>query len=347
MCGSFIVEVRERNTEVGDLYFSLSLKRNITIICGDTATGKTHLVDNLITALQDDKAVEVIVKNEHGKRVNIPVVTLPASLTETDMLALINGSTSRIIIFDEDVSFTTSYSFNTLLSKGMNNYFVIISRDSRALTYSCAVSEVYKLWRIDRSITLKPVYWLESYVTHREHPLSRASITSNEVLLVEDSSLGYKVWYDLLQERHIKVDTAKGRDRLPKKMRAYQDCALLVLADQAQLGPVLSRILNECEQNARTILSLPESFEWLLLHLDLFKKDQRVQAVLTKPWNYAESTKYFSWERLFTMELIEALKRNYGLIYTKSVEDIAVYNLLMQNKDDLLNVLLRNSGLKV
>ncbi len=57
-------------------------------------------------------------------------------------------------------------------------------------------------------------------------------------------------------------------------------------------------------------LYLPESFEWLILSSGILKKGI-VTAILSTPYDYVESEKYFSWERFFTAVLINETKDTY------------------------------------
>ena len=62
-------------------------------------------------------------------------------------------------------------------------------------------------------------------------------------------------------------------------------------------------------------LYLPESFEWLILSSGILKNNF-VTEILSTPYDYAESEKYFSWERFFTAVLIDETKDTY-LAYIK------------------------------
>jgi hypothetical protein len=60
---------------------------------------------------------------------------------------------------------------------------------------------------------------------------------------------------------------------------------------------------------------LPESFEWLILKSGQID-GKVVQDILQHPEDFIESREYFSWERFFTVLLIEHTNHTY-LKYTK------------------------------
>ena len=65
----------------------------------------------------------------------------------------------------------------------------------------------------------------------------------------------------------------------------------------------------------KTVLYLPESFEYLILQSGILD-DKEVREILAAPQEYIESQSYFSWERYFTALLIEKTNDSY-LKYSK------------------------------
>ena len=72
---------------------------------------------------------------------------------------------------------------------------------------------------------------------------------------------------------------------------------------------------NNWEMNLSTIQNSPESFEWLILNLNLIKKSE-ISDILENPSDYIESQKYFSWETFFTDLLRKSTNGTY-LEYSK------------------------------
>ena len=91
---------------------------------------------------------------------------------------------------------------------------------------------------------------------------------------------------------------------------------ICVIADGAAFGAEMMRVHAYIERHSHIILYLPESFEWLILQSGLLPT-HAVQDILRAPENYADSTRFFSWERYFTKILVEKTKDSY-LKYSKS-----------------------------
>lgn len=63
------------------------------------------------------------------------------------------------------------------------------------------------------------------------------------------------------------------------------------------------------------VLYLPESFEWLILQSGVIQ-NRSLRKILEKPFDFIESSEYFSWERFFSELLMELTKESY-LKYAK------------------------------
>ena len=98
-------------------------------------------------------------------------------------------------------------------------------------------------------------------------------------------------------------------------MNDHKNEKILVIADGAAFGSEIDRVLKLIAERENAALYLPESFEWLILSAGVLENSS-VTEVLAEPYAYAESEKYFSWERFFTAFLIDETKNTY-LAYTK------------------------------
>jgi hypothetical protein len=109
----------------------MDIKRNITIIRGDSATGKTTLINLLESAavLGESSGVEVICDK--------PCRTLSGM----DWNLILANISEHIIFIDEENTFIKSKEFAAAVRQS-DNYFVIVTReDLPNLPYS--VDEIY------------------------------------------------------------------------------------------------------------------------------------------------------------------------------------------------------------
>ena len=126
--------------------FELTVERNITILRGDSATGKTTLVDLIEEYCRDDdKSSGVQLSCDKNCEV------LGGNKWK-EMLRLINDS---IVFIDEQNKFLVTQEFAKAIQK-TDNYYVIVSREKLPmLPYS--INEIYGL-RLSKYSTVKQVY---------------------------------------------------------------------------------------------------------------------------------------------------------------------------------------------
>lgn len=122
------------NIEVYDkkIHYFLTLRRNITIIRGDSGTGKTVLYRMIQESMSKKNDGNVVLKSNAECRV----------LTDaSEWEFAINNRINTVFFIDEDNDFVSSNKFQVLANQN-SNYFVIISREPFTnLTYSS--NEIY------------------------------------------------------------------------------------------------------------------------------------------------------------------------------------------------------------
>lgn len=158
------------------LRYELEVKRNITIIRGDSATGKT----TLLTMIQN--AYEL--GTDSGVEINCECVcrTLPGS----DWKLVLPRIHEQIIFLDEENRFVKSQEFAAEVKKS-DNYFVIVTReDLPNLPYS--VEEIYGIHTSGKYHDTRKIY-NEMY---RIYGVGEISVpVKPELVITEDSNAGY------------------------------------------------------------------------------------------------------------------------------------------------------------
>ena len=141
MIGKHHVKVSNRN-----VHFSFDITRNITVIRGDSATGKTTMI-NLLTEYEN-----------FGRQSGVTLVCDKRCrvLTEADWEIRLQNMKDSIIFIDEGNRFIKSTDFARCVRES-DNYYVIITRESLYnLPYS--VEEIYEMRKIRHNMTLGKVY---------------------------------------------------------------------------------------------------------------------------------------------------------------------------------------------
>ena len=275
--------------------FAFSIKRNITIIRGDSATGKTTLFSMIeeYGNLGKDSGVQI--------QCDKACVALSGKYWQ-ETLENIHDS---IVFVDEDSRFLKTKDFAKRI-RNSNNYYVLITRENLpALPYS--VEEIYGIHCSGRYMDTRQVYNL-FYKIYSETNPGKLLVKS---LVTEDSQAGFTFFSQVAMTRGICCESADGKSNilgiLQKRLLNKEQKETLVIADGAAFGPEMAHISQLLRGNSNIKLYLPESFEWLLLYADILNKPS-IRKKLEEAEKYIESEKYFSWERYFTDLLMEETK---------------------------------------
>ena len=275
--------------------FAFSIKRNITIIRGDSATGKTTLFSMIeeYGNLGKDSGVQI--------QCDKACVAISGKYWQ-ETLENIHDS---IIFVDEDSRFLKTKDFAKRI-RNSNNYYVLITRENLpALPYS--VEEIYGIHCSGRYMDTRQIYNL-FYKIYSETNPGKILVKS---LITEDSQAGFTFFSQVSKTRGICCESAGGKSNilgiLQEKLLDKEQKETLVIADGAAFGPEMAHISQLLRGNVNIKLYLPESFEWLLLYADILNKPF-IRKKLEEAENYIESEKYFSWERYFTDLLMEETK---------------------------------------
>lgn len=311
MRGSYELVVRNARVQ-----FKLTIRRNITILRGNSATGKTTLIDMIADYGRDGEESGVLL---HCDR---PCIVLEGH----DWQEHLNRISGSIVFVDEGNRFTAFVDF-ARTAAATDNYFVIATRDSLfGLPYS--VTEIYGIgndtrqryqgvWRYYSSSRLLYATNKSGEVL-RPDGLRQPGVSETYIptlVVVEDSGAGFEFFSALFAKKGIACVSARGKANVYRTVcQASADERVLVIADGAAFGPELERLASLFDVRDMRLF-LPESFEWLILRSGLVKSDE-LPSILENPANYIESHEYFSWERFFTACLVD-MTRGTSLVYSK------------------------------
>ena len=306
------------------LQYEFVIKRNITIIQGDSATGKTTLINMLRQAenLGESSGIDVIS--------DVPCKILEGS----NWKIILENSVGNIFFTDEEKSFVNTEEFASVV-KESDNYFVLITRENLYnLPYS--VDEIYGLHESGKYNDTRKVYqqMYHIYSIEEKFPIEPKKI------IVEDSNSGYEFFKSISTEKNIACLSAGGKSNIFSLLKKQSSEEICVIADGAAIGPEMNRLYKETLKKKNIHLYLPESFEWLILSSGLIS-DKDIKIMLEEPENYIDSAEYFSWERFFTKLLMERTEETY-LKYSKS--KLNSNYLHEKNKEKIVN---RIQGVKI
>ena len=293
MKGSYQISVQNNKVK-----YEFTIRRNITLIQGDSASGKTTLVDLIREhQLEGDSS-----------GINLSCKKKCAVLEGQDWQQNLTLLKDSIIFIDEGNSFISSKDFASAI-KNTDNYYVLVTRESlENLPYS--VNEIYGIHTSGKYAGLKQVYHEFYHIYDYENGLSLSDVKR---ILTEDSNSGFDFFSELSKGKY-ECESAKGKSNILTHLLQNQENTL-VIADGAAFGSQMSKVMKLVSTRKNAHLFLPESFEYILLQAELIK-DGELSSILSAPENYIDSKKYFSWEQFFTSLLSEKTKDSF-LKYSK------------------------------
>ncbi|HIV38649.1 MAG TPA: translation initiation factor 2 [Candidatus Blautia stercorigallinarum] len=299
------------------LHYEFEIKRNITIIRGDSATGKTTLINMLRQAenLGASSGIDVVCE-------------VPCRVLEGANWKLILENSSKTIFFtDEENAFIDTEEFAAAV-RNSDNYYVLITREN-LYTLPYSVEEIYGIHSSGKYHDTRRIYnqMYQIYSDYQRLPIVP------EKIITEDSNSGFDFFKAVGEERKISCESADGKSNIFHSLERIGKESVCVIADGAAIGPEMDRLYKYAVQKKNIHLYFPESFEWLILQSGLIQgKD--IQAILEHPEDYIDSREYFSWERFFTSLLIDRTKDSY-LRYSKA--KLNETYLHGKNKEVILN----------
>ncbi len=282
MLGKYEIEIY--NSRV---HYFLTVKRNITILQGNSATGKTELIRLIMD-------YEV---NGASSGITLQCQVRCTVLTSVDWELRLRAMRGNIVFIDETAVFLKTKRFAEMV-KGSDNYFVIVSRDDlNQLPYS--VDEIYGL----RNVSNKQKYKAYHRVYNEMHKLYNLDVSrafNPEMVITEDSNSGYE-FFNLIYS--VDCMSAHGKSNLYDLIRNNKDKRLLAIVDAAAFGCEIGKVLRYLETSrAKCVIYAPESFEYLILSANVIDVPE---TVLKETYKYADSVQYMSWEEFYTAYLAD------------------------------------------
>lgn len=302
------------------LRYEFDIRRNITIIRGDSATGKTTLINMLESAasLGESSGIDIVCSRQC--RV----------LSGNDWKIILPNIHEQIIFIDEENLFIKTPEFASAV-KNSDNYYVIVTReDLPNLPYS--VDEIYGIHTSGKYHNLKRTY-NEMYRIYSVNDFYEKELP--DIVIVEDSNSGYDFFSSICKNVNIPCISAQGKSNLKTTMSAAEKSRILAIADGAAIGAEMNELYQFMKCNPSAKCYLPESFEWLILKSGLID-GKTIQDILDHPEDFIDSGKYFSWEQFFTALLIQYSQDTYLKYNKKSLNKAYLHE---KNKTAIINAM--------
>ena len=288
MKGIQSIEISNRTAK-----FKFDLYRNITIVRGNSGTGKT----TLYTMVADYTRLGA------SSGVTISSIKKCVALVDIDWKNQLRNVSDSIVFIDEGSDYIVTKEFANAIKRS-DNYYVIFNREAlHELPYS--VDEIYEIKKSGKYHSLKKMFpskegHIYSSVPSKNHKYS--------VLITEDSKSGFQFYENYFKGTSIECVSTKSNSAIFKWLKKNPDSSVLIIADGAAFGSEIDRVMKLQSRKPGMIrVCLPESFEWLILKSGMVNKNSIIKK-LNNPSDYVDSAKYFSWEVFFEKLLVEETK---------------------------------------
>lgn len=285
MKGSHRIIVESRKVK-----YDFVIKRNITILTGNSGSGKTVLIDLIRDYRRYGEESGVMLSCDRECR----------TIDDEDWERQIGEISDSIIFIDEGNPFLKLKKFAELVQNS-DNYFVIATREKLPmLPYS--ISEIYGFRQSGKFHNARQTY---NELYHLYGEVSPERMITPQMIITEDSNSGYEFFSKLASTQNITCISAEGKSNIIQKLEENQSTegTKLVIVDGAAFGSEMKDISVYLNSMENVVLYAPESFEWLLLSANVVP-NVNVKSILQEPENYIESKEFVSWERFFTALLI-------------------------------------------
>lgn len=273
--------------------YEFTIQRNITVIRGQSATGKTTLVEMIREYNElDDTGINI-----HSEKALVV-------LYGRNWKDRLNSISDSIVFIDEQSRFVKTHEFAEMI-KTSDNYYVIVTREKLSeLPYS--VTEIYGIRTRGKYAGLVGEYTTnEFYRIYADVP---TRYFEPDVIITEDSNSGYEFWNKMVAS--CDCVSAGGKSNIIRCLKEDIDKEMKCLAvvDGAAFGAELEELIQYIKYSNNNIeVFAPESFEYLLLTSGLFKSND-IDKKCHNTYDYADSVRYMSWEQFYTELLAETTK---------------------------------------
>ena len=320
MKGKHRIVVRNRRAQ-----FTLELERNITVIRGDSATGKTTMLGMLRDYEEQGAQSGVTVQCNKPCRI----------LTSRDWESQLSHIQNSIVFVDEGNVFVSSQAFAQALCRS-SNYYVLVTRENLyQLPYSVEAVLELRITTRREKCTYNKAY---PYYGVLEH--SKNKIDQSDCILTEDSNSGYQMFSKIAEQHHVRCASAGGKSNIFACLRKEIGRKTLVIADGAAFGAEMEKIYRFMElYPSQVTLYLPESFEWLILKSGLIHSTELAD-ILENPAEHIDSAEYFSREQFFTELLIRLTNERDYMRYGK--QNLAPFYLQAENIQKVIRAMEEN-----
>ncbi len=273
MKGKFFIKVYNKRVS-----FEIEVKRSVTIIRGNSATGKSTFINMLDAGLT---------KNESGVKLqsdfDINRIRVISDERMLDDLLRLNDR-DMLFVADEGINLAKHKMFIKYLQES-GSYLIYVTRKNQTGFLQFAVSEIY-IFKNEKRENYTAVKMYQKYFDDHERVLP-------DIIITEDTNSGHDIIEHIV---NIPVISSGGKDNVANTIVSAMDKGMgqvYVSVDCAAFGNCMEKVTK-----LGAHVNLSESMEYLMLNSYVFRRF--ITDELTDTYNYAESSVYYTWEQYYT-----------------------------------------------
>ncbi len=279
--------------------YVFDIERKVTVIKGKSGTGKTTLIRMLSGYISQGNKSGITMRNQ----TNIPIKVFDSA---TRWESELKDRASKLIFVDEATDYIYSKAFQEEFAQSVH-YLVVISRSGRFNHLPFAIDSIYELRTEEAKDKLKltKMYHIYEYKDKSVDP---------DTVITEDSNSGAEMMDEIFESNIIPAHgNGSIANVLAKQIKSVG--TIFIVVDGAAFGGFIARVMSMISLNDHVELLAPESFEYMLLQTEAYKR--RLDDQLENTWKYCDISRYLTWEQYYTDLLKAVCEEEYGFKYTK------------------------------
>lgn len=293
MKGSYNVTLKDRKFN-----YTLTVNRKITLIRGDSGTGKTTMLNSLRKAIRGDIG--------RSFACEIPCIVLDMD----EWLIQLETKENCIFFLDEDFYAIRHKELDKAIKRASAYFVIIVRKEWTKLSYS--MDEMYKLKSKDKIYTIEKSNWREN----------NSVSFKPDIIITEDENSGYRFFQEVAGF-DVECISSQSNSKIMRLLENsnFINSNILIVLDASAFGPYIKGLYDYIKndlkvRNNNYYILAPESFEFMILESAMYNNHPIVKDFIINPYEYAD-TSYTSIESYSTELLKKISKEAPRTAYTK------------------------------
>lgn len=300
------------------VHYDIVLENRVTILTGDSASGKTYLVDKILEIAKGRNKKDGLIYNLTTDKgsifTSIPIV-LPLGLDYLKKIVTKNCEKDILCIVDEEFKGISSKNFADFVNKTPRLYLLVISREFTNHNLIYSVAGIHKMQSLNKEgVTVNSNTPILSNKVICAKLDEHINVNFGNTIFIEDSAEG-KLLLELFISDEVDIVSTYGKDGVPKtidKSGIDKNTLIPIVVDMYAYGSNYFQHLKELNSTGYVPIYFIDykSFEYLLLKTFL-------NGNFTEYIEYIKNSDMVSEEHYYELVLSNYINAKLGVPYVK------------------------------